>query len=419
MSGYAIDSIGFNPYQYANDQAFWNAYNSYNVNYKGANQTATGATTTSQPADTTTTSPSFKSLPKADYSESSSSKGLVTALVATGLGVATLVYAQKRGNGEGIKAGFKNIWNGLKGSFTKSADEVADAAGDVAKDKLNKLKIIYEKGKPKFYVPGKMETVPNSEIANFLDKNKRLKGIRTRTGQTTILDGTFKLVDNGIENTVTFKDGKVTGLQNDKGENILDTFFDKDGKIIDGLIPEQLPFAEKVLKQISKVQKGELTPAEFKGLTNIRYQTRIGDNLLEATRGTINSDPTIIELKRLKALDEKSDEVLTYIRDMREKGVDISDITQEDFIAKKKLPNGFKVKEFTFDFGGGKKILVLDGKPVAMIEDKKTYGLNTTKFKAFLERTTSDKNNEKLITEYIEKALKDNKIPEGATIIPV
>ena len=418
MSGYAIDSIGFNPYQYANDQAFWNAYNSYNVNYKGANQTATGATTTSQPADTTTTSPSFKSLPKADYSESSSSKGLVTALVATGLGVATLVYAQKRGNGEGIKAGFKNIWNGLKGSFTKSADEVADAAGDVAKDKLNKLKIIYEKGKPKFYVPGKTETITDpTEIANFLKKNARLKGVRTKTGQTTILDGTFELVDNGIKNIVTFKDGKISGLSNGTTD-ILNTFF-KDGQIIDGLDPTNQAFAEKILEQISKVQKGNLTKAEWQGLTNIKYQTQVGDNLLEATRGAINSKPTNMKLTRLKALNENSDEVLAYIRDMREKGVDISAITQKDFITKNKLPNGFKVGEFTFDFGAGKKILVLDGKPVAMIEGGKTYDLSTTKFKAFLEKTSSDKNNEKLIMEYIEKALKDNKIPEGATIISV
>ena len=388
------------------------------MNYKGANQTATGATTTSQPAETTTTSPAFKSLPKADYSESSSSKGLVSGVVAAGLGVATLVYASKRGNGEGIKAGFKNIFNGLKGSVSKAADDVADAAGDVAKDKLNKLKIIYEKGKPKFYVPGKTETITDpTEIANFLKKNTGLMGVRTKTGETTILDGTFELVDNGIKNIVTFKDGKISGLSNGTTD-ILNTFF-KDGQIIDNLDPTNQAFAEKILEQISKVQKGNLTKAEWQGLTNIRYQTQVGDNLLEATRGAINSKPTNMKLTRLKALNENSDEVLAYIRDMREKGVDISAITQKDFITNNKLPNGFKVGEFTFDFGAGKKILVLDGKPVAMIEGGKTYDLSTTKFKAFLEKTSSDKNNEKLIMEYIEKALKDNKIPEGATIIPV
>ena len=418
MSVNAVDSIGYNPYSYANDQAFWNAYNSYNVNFKGT-QGATGTqATVSSTASTDSASTAVSNLPKADYSESSSSKGLVAGAIATGLGVATLIYASKRGKGKGIMAGFKNIWNGFKGSASKAADDVADAAADATKDKLNKLKIIYEKGKPKFYVPGKTETITNTtEITNFLKKNKSLTSIRTKTGQTTILDGTFELVDGGIKNIVTFKDGKITGLNNGTND-ILNTFF-KDGQIIDNLDPTNQAFAEKVLEQISKVQKGNLTPAELKGLTNIRYQTQIGDNLIEATRGAINSKPTYTKLTRLKALNENSDEVLAYIRDLREKGIDISAITQKDFITKNKLPNGFKVGEFTFDFGAGKKILVLDGKPVAMIEGGNTYDLSTTKFKAFLEKTTSDKNNEKLITEYIEKALKDNKIPEGATIVQV
>ena len=418
MSVNAVDSIGYNPYSYASDPAFWNAYNSYNVNFKGT-QGATGTqATTSSTTSTDSASTAVSNLPKANYSESSSSKGLVAGAIATGLGVATLIYASKRGKGKGIMAGFKNIWNGFKGSASKAADDVADAAGDVAKDKLNKLKIIYEKGKPKFYVPGKTETVTDpTEIANFLKKNKGLTGIRTKTEQTTILDGTFELVDNGIKNIVTFKDGKITGLSNGTTD-ILNTFF-KDGQIIDGLDPTNQAFAEKILEQISKVQKGNLTKAEWQGLANIRYQTQVGDNLLEATRGAINSKPTNMKLTRLKALNENSDEVLAYIRDMREKGVDISAITQKDFITNNKLPNGFKVGEFTFDFGAGKKILVLDGKPVAMIEGGKTYDLSTTKFKAFLEKTSSDKNNEKLIMEYIEKALKDNKIPEGATIVQV
>ena len=422
MSGYAIDSIGFNPYQYANDQAFWNAYNSYNVNYKGANQTATAATTTSQPADTTTTSPSFKSLPKADYSESSSSKGLVTALVATGLGVATLVYAQKRGNGEGIKAGFKNIWNGLKGSFTKSADEVADAAGDVAKDKLNKLKIIYEKGKPKFYVPGKTETITDpTEIANFLKKNAGLKGVRTKTGETTILDGTFEFVHNKTNNTITFKNGKVTGLQNDKGENILAKFFDKDGKISDSIEnTTDGGFAQEVLEQIAKIKDGKLSAPELKELKlrDFRYKTQIGDNTYEAVRKTITDNhPQHLKLTRLETLDAGSEKFKSYLYEMQEQGVDISAVTQN--IEKGKLPQGFKVSEFTLDFGSGKKILVLDGKPVAMMEGGKTYDLSTDKFKAFLVDTTGSKNNEKLILDDIKRILEKNKIPEGATIVQV
>lgn len=422
MSVNAVDSIGYNPYSYANDQAFWNAYNSYNVNFKGTQGAANTQATTSSTVSTDSASTAVSNLPKADYSESSSSKGLVAGAIATGLGVATLIYASKRGNGKGIKAGFKNIWNGFKGTASKAADDVADAAGDVAKDKLNKLKIIYENGKPKFYVPGKTETITDpTEIANFLKKNTGLMDVRTKTGETTILDGTFEFVHNKTNNTITFKNGKVTGLQNDKGESILAKFFDKDGKISDSIEnTTDGGFAQEVLEQIAKIKDGKLSAPELKELKlrDFRYKTQIGDNTYEAVRKTITDNhPQHQKLTRLETLDAKSEKFKSYLYEMQEQGVDISAITQN--IEKGQLPQGFKVSEFTLDFGSGKKILVLDGKPVAMIEGGKTYDLSTDKFKAFLVDTTGSKNNEKLILDDIKRILEKNKIPEGATIVQV
>lgn len=420
MSVNAVDSIGYNPYSYASDPAFWNAYNSYNVNFKGT-QGATGAqATTSSTASTDSATTAVSNLPKADYSESSSSKGLVAGAIATGLGVATLIYASKRGKGKGIMAGFKNIWNGFKGSASKAADDVADAAGDVAKDKLNKLKIIYEKGKPKFYVPGKTETITDpTEIANFLKNNKEYVkglGLRSKTGNIEILDGTFEFVHGGIKNTVRFENGKITGLISENGDDFI-KYFNKDGKIADDIPLDQIPFAKDVLKQIAKVQKGELTTAEFKGLKDFRYTKKLGDNILEVYRSNIGATPEYRELTKLAILDKNSEKFKSYLYEMKQQGVDISAITQN--IEKGQLPQGFKVSEFTLDFGSGKKILVLDGKPVAMMEGGKTYDLSTDKFKAFLVDTTGSKNNEKLIMDGIENALKDNKIPESATIVQV
>lgn len=422
MSVNAVDSIGYNPYQYANDQAFWNAYNSYNVNFKGTQGAANTQATVSSTVSTDSASTTASNLPKADYSNNSgiSSKGIVAGVVTLGVVGAGLLYASKRGNGKGIKAGLKNIWNGFKGTASKAADDVADAAADTAKDKLNKLKIIYEKGKPKFYVPGKTETITDpTEIANFLKNNKEYVkglGLRSKTGNIEILDGTFEFVHGGIKNTVRFENGKITGLISENGDDLI-KYFNKDGKIADDIPLEQIPFAKDVLKQIAKVQKGELTTAEFKGLKDFRYTKKLGDNILEVYRPNIGANPEYRELTKLATLDKNSEKFKSYLYEMKQQGVDISAITQN--IEKGQLPQGFKVSEFTLDFGSGKKILVLDGKPVAMMEGGKTYDLSTDKFKAFLVDTTGSKNNEKLIMDGIEKALKDNKIPEGATIVQV
>ena len=79
-----------------------------------------------------------------------------------------------------------------------------------------------------------------------------------------------------------------------------------------------------------------------------------------------------------------------------------------------KVRYGYKVHEFTLS-DHGNVIKIVDGKVEGITIGDKYYSKDTDKCKAYLERN----NHSETIEKMIEKALKDNKIPTGATIIPV
>lgn len=116
MAGYDINSIN----ALGSDPMFLAALNAYNPNFMRTQQASqmqqvatnpqVASTTPQQAALTQTTE-----LPKADYSqEADSNTGLVAGLTVTALGAASLIYAAKKGNGEGFIKGFKNIFKGTK-----------------------------------------------------------------------------------------------------------------------------------------------------------------------------------------------------------------------------------------------------------------------------------------------------------------
>ena len=414
-NGYGIDSIN----ALGSDPMFLAALQAYNPNFRGTQQVQAGQTpqivTTPQVATTQT-----QALPKADYSEGSdSSTGMVLGLGAVAAGAATLIYAAKKGNGNIIK-GFKNIFKS-KDVVKEAAEAVTGGAKKTAP--LENIRVMMKGGKPVYYIPGKTTTATTqADIQKLLQGNtkleRQLKSLRLATGETSITAGTFTLKDGGNVNTIIFKGDKIEDIINSSGKSIKDKFLEN-GKIKSDLTEvSDNAFARRIEEYIEKIKQGDADIVRGKD-TNLRdftYTTQIGDSTAEVFRQGITKggNAEIKKMTTLKEFKSSDDEVLAYVRTARENGNNIDSIIGKDFLSKGKVPDGYKVHEFTLS-DHGNVIKIVDGKVEGITIGDTYYSKNTDKCKAYLERN----NHSETIEKMIEKALKDNKIPTGATIIPV
>ena len=415
-NGYGINSIN----ALGSDPMFLAALQAYNPNFMGTQQvqvTQTPQTVTTPQVATTQT----QALPKADYSEGSdSSTGMVLGLGAVAAGAATLIYAAKKGNGEGIIKGFKNIFKS-KDAVKEAAEAVTGGAKKTAP--LENIRVMMKGGKPVYYIPGKTTTATTqADIQKLLQGNtkleRQLKSLRLATGETNITAGTFTLKDGGNVNTIIFKGDKIEDIINSSGKSIKDKFLEN-GKIKSDLTEvSDNAFARRIEEYIEKIKQGDADIVRGKD-TNLRdftYTTQIGDSTAEVFRQGITKggNAEIKKMTTLKEFKSSDDEVLAYVRTARENGNNIDSIIGKDFLSKGKVPDGYKVHEFTLS-DHGNVIKIVDGKVEGITIGDKYYSKDTDKCKAYLERN----NHSETIEKMIEKALKDNKIPTGATIIPV
>ena len=415
-NGYGIDSIN----ALGSDPMFLAALQAYNPNFMGAQQSQAAQTpqVVTTPQVTTTQT---QALPKADYSEGSdSSTGMVLGLGAVAAGAATLIYAAKKGNGEGIIKGFKNIFKS-KDAVKEAAEAVTGGAKKTAP--LENIRVMMKGGKPVYYIPGKTTTATTqADIQKLLQGNtkleRQLKSLRLATGETNITAGTFTLKDDGKVNTIIFKGDKIEDIINSSGKSIKDKFLEN-GKIKSDLTEvSDNAFARRIEEYIEKIKQGDADIVRGKD-TNLRdftYTTQIGDSTAEVFRQGITKggNAEIKKMTTLKEFKSSDDEVLAYVRTARENGNNIDSIIGKDFLSKGKVPDGYKVHEFTLS-DHGNVIKIVDGKVEGITIGDKYYSKDTDKCKAYLERN----NHSETIEKMIEKALKDNKIPTGATIIPV
>ncbi len=415
-NGYGINGIN----ALGSDPMFLAALQAYNPNFMGTQQVQASQTpqtvTTPQVATTQT-----QALPKADYSEGSdSSTGMVLGLGAVAAGAATLIYAAKKGNGEGIIKGFKNIFKS-KDAVKEAAEAVTGGAKKTAP--LENIRVMMKGGKPVYYIPGKTTTATTqADIQKLLQGNtkleRQLKSLRLATGETSITAGTFTLKDGGNVNTIIFKGDKIEDIINSSGKSIKDKFLEN-GKIKSDLTEvSDNAFARRIEEYIEKIKQGDADIVRGKD-TNLRdftYTTQIGDSTAEVFRQGImkGGNAEIKKMTTLKEFKSSDDEVLAYVRTARENGNNIDSIIGKDFLSKGKVPDGYKVHEFTLS-DHGNVIKIVDGKVEGITIGDKYYSKDTDKCKAYLERN----NHSETIEKMIEKALKDNKIPAGATIIPV
>ncbi len=407
----------------------------YNPNFKGSQYvTEADATRVAQvPQLPATTGSNVASLPQADYSEEpDSNTGMVAGLTLAAAGVAGTIYAFKKGNGEGFIAGLKNI-------FGKSKEAVTEAAKSNTNKKLENLIVKYgKKGEVKYYVPGKTETINDANrIKQILESDKefgKLRGLRFKTGETSVTSGKFDIKTEGHKYTVKFSrktngEYKIESILDAGGRNsgkpTTEILIDKDGKIITSGNTTANKRATELEEMVTKILNGD-TETIMSKETNLRdfvYKTRIGDNVAEFERSAISIpkgkkiDDVITgyrSLTRLKALQKGSKELEAYLYDAKKAGRDISVITETKFLDKGKIPEGFKIG--TMEITRGKdKILVRDNEIVSIsIGGGKPKFANSTDYKAYLQ------NHEEEIRKTIEKINQDKKIPKGVAceIVP-
>lgn len=399
----------------------------YNPNFKGTQYvTEADATRVAQvvpqlPA--TTTGAGVTNLPQADYSEApDSSTGSVLGLGAIAIGAGALIIDQVACKGKHRK----KLWDKLTGMFSKGAGDASKKVANKTKEKLEGIRVRMVNGKPVYNIAGKTTTETNQPvIQGILDKDKKLarqlQSIRYGTGETKITAGTFTLKDGSHINQIKFKGDKIEEILNEKGENITARFVEN-GKLktnLEGV--DDTSFVARIEDYVSKIKSCDKDVVRGKdtALRDFTYTTQIGDATAEVTRkelaqhGAAADNITFNKLTTLKDYSADSDEVLAYVSRSRENGVNIDSIVAEQFVKKGKLPEGYKVQEFTLP-NKGTPIKVVDGKVEGITINGKYYGKDTDKCKAYLERD----NHAKAIEKMIEKELKDNSIPKGATIIP-
>ena len=421
-NGYGINVIN----TLGSDPMFLAALQAYNPNFMGAQQLQAAQTpqVVTTPQVTTTQT---QALPRADYSEGSdSSTGMVVGLGAVAAGAATLIYAAKKGNGEGIIQGFKNIFKSK--NAVKEAAEAVTKSGAKKTAQLENIRVMMKGGKAVYYIPGKTTTTKNTtEIKNLINNNSELKkitGLRFKTGETTINSGTFKIKAGSQEYSVTFDGEKVKEIKQLTGKgkgNITGKYINKDGKFIDTFKDEAMQEkADAFSERLNKILQGDFSEIGSKetNLRNFTYTTKMGDSTAKITRKQISThgapkdNITINELTTLKEYKADDDAVLAYVRTARGNGNNVDSIIGKDFLKKGKLPDGYKVHEFTIK-DNGHDVKIVDGKVDSIYIDGKWHKKGSEKCEAYLERG----NRAEVIEKRIAKKLKDNAIPEGATII--
>lgn len=389
------------------------ALNSYNPNFRGAEQVAQATQTTAVPQIS-----GVQQLPKADYSEGSdSSTGMVLGLGAAAVGAATLIYAAKKGKLDGIKKWFT-------GKGKSVAEEAVGKVSEKAASKLEGMKVVREGNKFVYYVPGKTEklTKPN-EIASRLKANPQLeaqlKSMRFSTGETQITKGTYTIDGNKIK----FDGDKIVEIKNASGNKITSQFVEN-GKIKSSFASDaDRDFATKIDDYLGYIRKGDTDIIRGKdtNLEDFTYITTIGDNVATVSRkhmgkfvGKGHAPAKIESLTTLKKCDANSTEVLAYTRKSRADGKNIDALTSKDFLNKRTLPDGYKVGEFMYQYDG-KKFKVVNGEVKEIIVGNKHYKEGQDFFEAYMERDSKAKTT---LKDRIEKELKGGNIPDGATIVP-
>lgn len=436
----------------------------YNPNFKGTqNVTQTSATQVPQVQQSASvaTNAGVTNLPQADYSEApDSSTGSVLGLGAIAIGAGALIIDQVACKGKHRK----KLWDKLTGMFSKGAGDASKKVANKTKEKLEGIRVRMVNGKPVYNIAGETTTHTNQTvIRGILDKDKKLarqlQNIRYGTGETVISAGTFTLKEGNEIYHITFEGDKIKKILKKGNRRPVTNKYIENGEFKTGLNDKQTAFVNNIKERISKIKScdKDVVCGKETNLRDFTYITTIGDTSATYTRKYLSrlketvakaenlsrkevealnenelrkkaknlmkspktfTPPETFTPKRLTTLTDfsaDSEKVIAHVSRSRANGTNLDPLVAPSFVKDGKLPEGYKVEKFILE-NGGNPIKVVNGKVEGITINGRYYGKDTDKCIAYLER--DDHKMEKAIKTMIEDALKDNKIPNGATIIP-
>ena len=392
--GYGIDGIGNDPY-------FMYAYNSPNfmANYQTQAAQAAAANQAAQAGQTNTVSQSEVVTTPYTNTKKDSNAGTVAGVLAVAGGAAALIYAAKRGNGKGIREGFKNIWKGIAGK----ADDVLKPTRA-----MKEFNFVAKDGSKVYVKDGKITGVAikgestvlktNAEVSKYLRDNKIT--IPNYLNGTKLSDG-VKLTRYTIEhngNKFVVENGKIIEAVNPNGKKVskdkLDDFMEKlKGK---KTLEDRIASIESGKnKQINKLEDVRYT-YEKDGLIYSGWTDKGTERL--TIPGKLNNKATEAEWK---AWLNKNSEVDTQVKTLIEKG----------------RVDGVSVKDFSYKDNNGNILFVNEKGEITSIQLKKkpkngaqTLKPGTTEYDAWLY-------DNKEVKEAVKKEFESGLAPDGATFM--
>jgi len=389
---YSINGIGSS---YATDPYFWKAYNSPNfmAGYQSQLATAANAAATQQTSSTQATTSNVSALPQTSAKEESSGGGLIAAGLLAAGGIGATIYAAKKGNGKGVIQGFKNIFGIGKNAETEAAKAYSQIRASVDKN-----------GKLTYTLPGKTKTLTSSTAINdYASKyGIDLKPLSKFNSKTSKLTGyKFTIADGGKVNTVTVKNGEIVDIHN--GTKSIK-------EILESTNADDIKFVDKIKDKIAKVEKGASgNQSAYKDLTNIEYQTQIGDDIVTMTRTSISAKPQISALTTSERFAEDAEALKAYLYN----NPDAKEVFLSQALKKGKLPDGIRVESFDYSFDKHIKCHFKDGQLTGITQDGKYYAKGTDKCDSFLA------DNESVVNKAVDKIKESGKLSkyENAVLV--
>lgn len=321
---YGIGAMG----SYASDPAFLAAYSAYNPNFQASQATAQAA---AQAQDTSTKQSTAVSNAHVSVPEPSDNTGMIVGgALATAAAVGGLIYAAKKGNGEGVMAGLKNIFGGAKKALSSKATKQMKEFTYIAKDgskvfvkdgKITgaairgKNTVLKDSAKINDYLATNGITVPN-----YVNGKKLSEGVKL-TRYTIEHNGNKFVVENGkiIEATKP-GDKKVA---KDKLEEFIEGL--KGKKTLEARIASIEKGTNKHIDKLSDVRY----VWEKDGLSYSRWTDKGTERL--TIGGKLNNKPTEAEWKAwLNRNDDINKQVQEVIANGRAEGVSIRNFKYTD-----------------------------------------------------------------------------------------